>query len=383
MDFSNWYNDSEPLDEFYKHFVAGVDIKLVDGKVAVSFPKERSQRMVASTEYSGDLISEYSFTHAKGGKGGAATDFAPAPFKASFKNNQDIDKFNTTFSNIISNIAIYLGLLFEIEIYLYLVKNKKLAYTTDLVSVKTKKEEYSNFIKAKTSKYHDKIMLFVELHAKTIGDMIFSKSETLLKGCNVDTVTFIGGSSSKADIILSCSSYEAGDRSSLGFSAKFIGENRIRISTPSLPSMYKMFGGRDRNFLPTAVGLSGEKKKRFVLGELYHLGKSLGKQEWNGIVNYLVFGSNREDVLMAIGYYPHGRHMVGIPSKLKEDFIVSEKEGRKLKIREDAEIEVGKVDKYFYLRVKGPESRDGTAFRFMLDDKENKIIVEMTKLTTK
>jgi hypothetical protein len=314
-----------------------------------------------------------------------------------------------------------LGYLFEVEVFLHLLKSKKLKDRDDEEGVQVnsfqlfekRKQKYiqdiGNKLGARLGKRKvEAINLLCKMvleNAQDLGEQIYEKSRQILK-CNPDQISFSGGREAgwsdtrqnPADISLYCTNVlNSRRRGQLGWSIKFTTEHKVHVASLRAFPAYKLLGGKsNQKFerdLEEAMTGSGQLTffKDWRLAVIDLLKKPA--QEFQGnpkkfvsLLNDLLSGVNekgtRFDTFPAVRNYARtikgGSEWSG---NMQKDFIATSDPLAKLKARSDATVDVISNNTYVKLVYHRPEgSRSGTAITF--EPRSERVIVKVTNLTS-
>lgn len=311
-----------------------------------------------------------------------------------------------------------LGYLFEIEVFLYLIKTKKLEDRDEDAGVgvgtveffEKKRDRYLSDITSKVQKLQANRQEAVDLlyhmvleNAKDLAEQIYRRSQQILR-CNPDQVSFSGGRDTDwadvrqnpADITLFCTkNLDSGARGKLGWSIKFTTEHKVHIaSLRPLPAYKLLGGGSDKQFekdLNDAMSTSDQFSffKDWRLAVIDLLGRPAEKFQDNpskfvALLNDLlsgVRGRGRYDTMPAVVNYARRiRGGADWSGYMQKDFIATTDPKAKLKARPDATVDVVVNNTYVKLIYHRPGgSRSGTAITF--EPRSDRVIVKVSNLT--
>jgi len=274
--FKTWLEAAErnPLDDFYgkikRHVMASMRPK--GGRVGFSFPDnyqslvtfaepetislkfpQRPVALAAGTFPEPVMEQTHAFKKGRGAQAAMKQIVMADPAW------MDWDLFQQVVGTKFGEIAGPLGLIFEVDIFLYFLENMNLRDADEQESVSSinffrrKKESHIPDVqKALKDPTHLRIALFTsQTHAEDLANDMYSKSASILK-CQPAEVSFAGGTrrttggvqrEDPADIYLLCG------QGHLGWSVKFAGQTEVAITDTGPLGAYKMLGGRARKGL--------------------------------------------------------------------------------------------------------------------------------------
>ena len=331
------------------------------------------------------------------------------------------DLFKKIIKQSAGRFGAELGYLFEIEVFLYLIKSKRLNDRDEgesgVGTVELFEKKRDRFLSDITSKVQrlsanrqEAVNLLYHMvleNAKDLGEQIYSRTQQVLK-CTPDEITFTGGRETDwsdvrqnpADITLYCTdALDMGERGKLGWSVKFTTEHKVHIASLRPLPAYKLLGGRsNRQFekdlndaMNTSTEFSFYKDWRLAVIDLLSRPAQAfqgNPQKFVSLLNDLLSGvssqGSRYDTMPAVRNYARGiRGGADWSGYMQKDFIATSDPKAKLKARPDATVDV--VDnstyvKLVYHRPKGAGgSRSGTAITF--EPRSDRVIVKVTNLT--
>jgi len=364
-----------------------------DGKVSFSFPSFESQplALAAHTKEKGDIVSEGYGQQAKYGKGTLA-------FKAvqsqSFPDltQQQADVFQKRMQKSPKLVGKEMGLIFELEVYLYLVEISKLQPRGERGPgwARTENTVHYDSIKKKMGKTHaDQIVMLIRHHSKELATSMLKKTQQILKDCNVDYIVFSGGEFYKrhttyrqtADMVLGCSD------GSIGHSIKFTSETMPTIAHLWNKQAYILFGGKKIATFSKELEEYEEGSKEeseFVLDKLEGIIRKLVNKpvKLNYVINKLLLGVEETgeiaDTIPAFRNYIRGRGEAGFSPAIRQNFRVSYRDGNKILIKPNSEIGVKRTKNYVNIYITAPDSKMPTIIK--VESKIGRVYVKMSGL---
>jgi hypothetical protein len=364
-----------------KHSVLN-SIKVKDGKVSFNFPsfEEQPLSLVAHNKQKGNILSEGYGQQAKFGKGTLA-------FKA--VQGQVFPDLDTKQADMFQK---EMGLIFELEVYLYLVEVSNLQPKGERGPgwVRTQNAVQYETIKKKTSKtLADQIVMLIRYHAKELATSMLKRTQQMLKDCKVNYIAFSGGEFFKthgthrqtADMVLGCS------KKSVGHSLKFTSETMPTIAHLWNKQSFIMFGGKKIATFADELGEYEEGSKeesKFVLDNLEELIRRLVKKpiKLNYVINKLLLGTEEageiSNTVPAFRNYIRGRGEAGFAPAIRKNFRISYQDGNKILIKPNSEIGVRRTKSYINIYITAPDSNTPTIIK--VEAKAGRITVKMSGL---
>jgi len=410
MGFRTFLNEEASLEQLMWPWITKVKSYVMNGlradqsTLSLSFPKNysilfsdlnsnsdvatTSMRLVAHVVYEG-VANEHPY-----GKGGLAVKSLGSGFSDTLNARQSVN-FQRSFSSSIKNIASEMGEIFELELFLFFVEKGLNAEGFTRSDAINKIQELMTNITRKTtsSVLQNNINQFISKHADSMGESIFQKTTSLLK-CKADTVKFTGGSGASgfsntyrktADLVLSCST--ADGRSELGWSSKFTSETMITIGRFFTSQIYKMLGGKDKEFEDIIKTSDQEYVRNYTLTTIESLLRDMSQDEIESLINKTMFGSTADksgvgDTLLAFRNYVRNKGDADWSGGLKLDFNMASRKGKKLSLKTDSKIQINRTKLYVSLNIKVPDgSWNGTTIKFE-PTKDNSVNIKMNNLTS-
>ena len=394
VEFKIWLENSDVVSflEGIKRSVLS-SLKAEDGKVSFSFPSFESQplTLAAHRKLKGNILSEGYGQQGKYGKGTLA-------FKAVQNqvfpdlNQQQADVFQKRMQRGPKEVGKEMGLMFELEVYLYLLEVANLQPRGERGPgwVRTQNIVQYETIKKKTSKtLADQLVMLVRYHAKELATSMLKRTQQMLKDCKVSYIVFSGGEFFKthgthrqtADMVLGCS------EKSVGHSLKFTSETMPTIANLWNKQSFIMFGGKKIATFSDELGKYEEGSKeesKFVLDNLEELIKDLVNKpvKLNYVINKLLLGAEEtgeiSNTVPAFRNYIKGRGEAGFAPAIRKNFRVSYQDGNKILIKPNSEIGVRRTKSYINIYITAPDSNTPTIIK--VEAKRGQIIVKMSGL---
>ena len=249
-----------------------------------------------------------------------------------------------------------IGLLFEIIVFLKLIKEKKLKVSGEK-SVSWAEDEIQRLLKeivSHTGQQHAaNWYTIINHHASGLADDIYRKSQKLLK-TSPGQVSFTGGVGyssiihSMADIII--------DR--IGFSIKLSTEPRMTMKETTPESLYRILGGSNISFK--------EESPENILEHIFEQAQTAEPEQIGSLISWLISGQTETgktaEVWPAYLDYVTGKKTVGYSQGMKKDFIVNRTE---LIPKKDSKINVRKTQNSVIIKIQ-KDSIHGTSIEMQL-----------------
>lgn len=334
---------------------------------ASSVGNQSPMSLAASVVHSGDLLSE---AIDKGKLAVGAVSDMGLGWNA--KDSKAFEKgMNAGRHSLPQMVGREMGLLFEIEVFVFLVENFKLKTIgeKDLTWAMGERNRLNEMILMKSGKNLGRLAIeFIVGHASGksgMGNLIYSKAMKLVRQCVVDSIEFTGGNageytarlkSDTADLRIGCEKYLPGVRSDVGFSLKAVTETRIEVRSFRPLRALKALGAGSRmlekiEFIfedPFGEHDSLSKRKSLMeamkkAAELNYTNK--GKKFAN-LLEFLVTGG--ADTIPAYRSLLSGDSSPGWSGAIEKDFVTGDGPGRKLGAKSGSSpvIEVKSNDTY-------------------------------------
>lgn len=278
-----------------------------------------------------------------------------------------------------------MGLLFEVEVFLYLVETYKLNVVggRDLTFVSGQKQKVVDAIlrKLRNNGLAKLVVDFIGIHARGgsmgMGEMIYRKTLNLIKDCKVDSIEFLGGDagqyssrlgSDTADLRIGCSQ-AMGTRNNVGYSLKAVTETQVEVRSFSLSRAAKLLGAGKQTIRALKEIMSNplydeREKKDLVLGHLHRVGsKTYAGQprKFARLLTLLVTGG--ADTLPAYRMLVRNSGGPGWSGAIGKDFVAGDE--ARLGAKSGSEIEVKQTATYVSLTYMVPGGNHyGTSVKF-------------------
>lgn len=399
-EFKIWLENSV-LDTHYvisfldkiKHSVLN-SIKIKDGLASFNFPSFESQSLslVAHNKQKGNILSEGYGQQAPYGKGTLAFKAVQGQVFPDLNPQQAI-AFQKRMQQSPKIIGKEMGLIFELEVYLYLVEVYNIQPRGERGPgwVKTQNIIQYETMKKKTSKtFSDQIMMLIKYHAKELAVSMLKLTQQMLKDCEINFIIFSGGEFFKqhtihrqtADIIMGCS------EKSVGHSLKFTSETMPEIAHLWYKQSYVIFGGK--KIVTFAKELEeyeegSKEQSEFVLDKLEELIRKLVKEpvKFNYTINKLLSGVEEEtgdvsNTIPAFKNYIRGKGGAGFAPSIRKNFRISYQDGNKILVKPNSEIGVRRTKSYINIYITASDSNTPTIIK--VESKSGTIIVKMNGL---
>lgn len=392
MDFKGWLL-TEGDDAVLQGFLTWIGQQMLSGiqpgqgEVVVRFPRNYSQYFASSRSQApqpqqttpmalaahyrplGLILGESLADEDPHGKGGLA--YRATAHMLPKWNNQQVLDFKVGLRDNIVRIGKELGLLFEIEIFQYLVKKKKLRpggeneFTT--YSAEDSQTSKSNILatiaKSVGPSLTKQFVQFVQAHAWTVAEQIFQRTVQILNKCRVDYVEFVGGDGSDfqgrgdpADLRLGCSSAKKG-RASIGYSTKFTSESKVHVTSQRAESLYGLMSGPNPEEFSAkldSVLINFKKAKEYLLRVFGELAEQYegDPAAFTKFLEGLLTGG--KDTFPAARLYIRGTGGGNWSQAMQRDFITSDNQRGKLQPRPGASVTVNPTNTYIKIIYKVP-----------------------------
>jgi hypothetical protein len=361
-----------------------------EGRIIVSFPKNLDSmfeidaapmRLAAAAQNLGNSIFE-GYERFKYGKGTLAYKSIANTTYGKALAPTDANAIQRALKAHIKNVSKEMGLIFELQVFVYLAKDKKMKVGSQEDAAWAQNEITKNYqllkVKVGGQDTAPRIFAFITHHSETMADEIYNKAKALLKE-EPETVTFAGGVTSQdfkigrqtADLIID----------KIGFSMKFTSDTIIGLLETTPAGMYQMLGGEDPSFIQNLDSMS-EKDMVSTLTQEYSLlvnDMTKNNQRFSYFINRVLAGSNPTGSIPrtypAFRNYVHNDTAVGFSPAIQKDFDVY---GHKLTVKKDAKIQVRTTETNIVIHIQ-KDSKYGTGIRIRV--KPDRIVVEMRNLT--
>lgn len=235
---------------------------------------------------------------------------------------QQQTQFRKSINNNLRHVAGNLGLLFEIEVILYLtgqglqldgLSSEELHSNRDL-QLKNIRRYLSQFP-------FDQMVKYVQTHAAELGKGILEKSKRTLK-CRPTTVHYMPQFATEDDLTISC-----GEDQNANWSLKYVSEPLIRVRDYSVSSAYDIMGGNLRDLIGLDDEIAANPRSAFdiILDKFWNQLESTGWSDdpanFAKLLSFLLRGSEKAN--FAVHNYTTNAGHIGASPALAKDFIVS------------------------------------------------------------
>ncbi len=406
MEFKNWLEntemeDLEPIVANIKNYVLR-SMQVEKGIVSFRFPDfnthariQQPMVLAASTLYSGNNLIEG--WEKEGGKGVVATQ-AIAGSIGHWRPDQrsQFEKAMSGKNSLPARVGKEMGLLFEIEAFIYLLNKYKLQPISDknLQYALTEQQRLQQLIlgKLRNEKLASLVVEFIQIHAggppHGMAELMYQKTIQLIgKTCNVNAIEFMGGEGhggeaydrirkDTADIRIGCDTFMPGQRSDIGFSMKAGTESEMHIKSLSTMRAVKLLGGKNWKTIAKRLKaqldnplFEDQEKKTAVIQTLGGLAQNLVGNRPKMFVKLLeMLLTGGRDTLPAARQLVRNLGGAGWSGALGMDFVTSDKEGRKLgpRLAANPEIIIGANNTYMFINYRLPKggTNYGTTLKF-------------------
>jgi hypothetical protein len=300
-----------------------------------------------------------------------------------------------------------MGLLFEVEVFAFLVQTFKLKVVgqKDLAWALQEQARLGGMITGKVGANLGRLVVeFIKQHAtgKTgMGNLIHSKAMALVRQCVVDSIEFTGGDggeysarlkSDTADLRIGCEKYLPGMRSDVGFSLKAVTETQVDVrSLGPLKALSVM--GASRRVLKTMKDMGSNEAAEAAEKRAYLLDQMKLAAEANytnkpkkfaALLELLVTGG--ADTIPAYRSLLQADSSPGWSSAIGKDFVTGEGPGRKLgaKMGSSPVIEVKANSTYVKIvYMVGGGNHYGTSVQFEPDGEGAKVSATVSNLVNR
>lgn len=369
----------------------------------VGAASEPSMALASSVAHFGAILDEVT---EKGWKGKAA--IGAAAGMGLDWNKKDTTAFekgmNAGRRSIPQLVGKEMGLLFEVEVFAFLVTTFKLKVVgeRDLSWALNEQTRLGSIISAKIGNNLGRLVIeFIKQHAtgKTgMGNLIHGKAMALVRQCIVDSIEFTGGEngaasvglkSDTADLRIGCEKYLPGMRGDVGFSLKAVTETQIEVRhLSSVKALTVLGAGRKalnniREMMTNPLYEPTEKRSALLDGMKAAAESSYTNkpQKFAKLLELLVTGG--ADTIPAYRSLLQADSSPGWSSAIGKDFVTGEGPGRKLgaKLGSSPVIEVkanGTYVKIVYMV--GGGNHYGTSVQFEPDAEGTQVSVVVSNL---
>ena len=383
----------EQLEDFFAQIKTHVSrsFRAERGVLTFSFPdytgvaEPAPMRLAASTFYPQPPLTE-GWEKEPGGKGGVALKAIVGsighwtdPEKAKFQKAMNAPR---NFS-LPAQVGREMGLLFEIEAFIYLVQTYHLTAVGgfDLQAALAEQTRLEGQLQAKLSKsLVPLVMEFIRIHAAGpphgMGEMMYRKTLQLIKDCQVNAIEFMGGGAARynrvkqdtADIRIGCDTYMQDQRSSIGYTMKASTEPEVSIRHFTMKKILQVLAGQ--RYFTKALAMvkstltnplmDDTEKRADIIRTMTKLAKKRVADNPSRFVMHLeLYITGGADTLPAVRNLARNLGGAGWSGAFSKDFDVGEGPGRKLsaKLRYDPKVSVDSNPTYMFIKYQLPNQQ--------------------------
>lgn len=367
-------------------------------------PAEPTMSLAASTVNLGALVSEAS--REKGWKGDAAVN-AVKNMGGNWS-TKDQNTFRKAMGNGKQSLPMLvgreMGLLFEIEIFIFLVTTFKLKPIgqKDLAWSIAERSRLINLINSKVGPNLGRLVQdFIQQHAggNGMGQLIHGKAMALVRECIVNSIEFTGGTDGTnarlredtADLRIGCEQYlNDAMRTDVGFSLKAVTNTTIEVRTFSNTKALAILGSGRRAIKQAREMLTNplyepQERRNSLMTSLFDTAKANyenNPRKFASLLELLVTGG--ADTIPAYRNLINPDSSPGWSGAIAKDFNTKESPGKKLGARNSAEIKVIKTNSYVKLTYISPTGNHaGTSVIIEPDGNGASVKVKVSNLLSK
>lgn len=385
---------------------SGASIRPAGAVSGVSRASEPVMALAASVEHPGAIVLEVT---EKGWKGKAAAD-AVGDMGLSWP-QKDVTAFSKAMSggkrSIPQLVGKEMGLLFEVEVFIFLVQTFKLKVvgSKDLAWAVSEQARLGGVISGKIGVNLGRLVVeFVKQHAiggKGMAHLLYSKAMALVRECLVDSIEFMGGEgaaysthlkSDTADLRIGCSSYLTGQRGDVGFSLKAVTETQVQVRSFSGGKALQILGAGSREIRKVRATYTNplfedSEKREAVLDAMGTAAEANYRnkpKKFTALLELLVTGG--ADTIPAYRSLLKTDSEPGWSGAIGKDFVTGEGPGRKLGARLGGSpvIDVKSNPTYVQLTyMVGGGNHYGTAVKFEPSGDGSTVSVTVSNLLSK
>jgi hypothetical protein len=361
----------------------------------------------ASVVHSGGILDEVT---EKGWKGKAAVQAAAgmglgwnAKDTAAFSRGMNAGR-----RSIPQLVGKEMGLLFEVEVFAFLVQTFKLKVVgqKDLSWALQEQVRLGGVITGKVGANLGRLVIeFIKQHAvgKTgMGNLIHSKAMALVRQCVVDSIEFMGGDGEAgvsarlredtADLRIGCEKYLPGMRGDVGFSLKAVTETQVDVRSLGPMKALSILGG-SRRALKTLKDMGSNplyessEKRAYLLDQMKLAAEANytnKPKKFAALLELLVTGG--ADTIPAYRSLLQSDSSPGWSPAIGKDFVTGEGPGKKLgaKMGSSPVIEVKANSTYVKIvYMVGGGNHYGTSVQFEPDVEGSKVSVVVSNLVNR
>ena len=401
MNFKEWL-DFYNINRFFNDIKSQVlsSMRELNGYISFSFPSNYEQYVnipLLAAHYDPSLLESKDLP--KGELGYKAT-----KGKVNWEEDE-VEIFKKIINQHLKDIAKFLGLIFELEVYDFLTNSKSLISNNynpanPIMIHKPGRGNYGVSTKAAKVRYINKIIFIIDYkgnldvgkiitswiyaHASEVGESMYRRAKTLL-GC-VDQISFSGGEPSSyytdfrkdpADIKLGCSE----NKKEFGASLKFTSEPKSHIAHLSILQTYVLLGGKKlKSFHNEYNGKNKDEKVELALDTFYELmdSKIVGKPDKFVDILNQVLTAKTKGTQPVVRLWTRGRGDAFWSKAIRKDFNFK---GSVLRTKDNAEVSADKTRTYVRINYKVPGGNEyGTSIWFRV--KSNSVVVSVNNLAS-
>jgi len=366
---------------------------------------ETPMALASSVVHSGAILGEVT---EKGWKGKAA--IVAANGMGMGWNAKDTTTFakgmNAGTRSIPQLVGKEMGLLFEVEVFAFLVTTFRLKVVgqKDLAWAMTEQARLGGVISSKVGSNLGRLVVeFIKQHAtgKTgMGNLIHSKAMALVRQCVVDSIEFTGGTdgqsarlkSDTADLRIGCEKYLPGMRGDVGFSLKAVTETQVQVRHLSSVRALSALGAsrkvlKNMRDMLTNPLYEAADKRAYLLDNMKSAaeGSYTNKpRKFAALLELMVTGG--ADTIPAYRSLLQADSSPGWSSAIGKDFVTGEGPGRKLgaKVGSLPVIEVKSNSTYVKIvYMVGGGNHYGTSVHFEPDATSERVSVVVSNLVNR
>lgn len=266
MDFREYVNQSEisELTSWVNNFKSNIirSLRKQPGYITLKIGSLSSSNILGleTSNNSNELIRIKAEATEKGWKGKAA--LAAADSMGLGWDNKDKNRFYKAMNggqhSLPALVGSEMGLLFEVEVFIFLVETFKLKPVGKTLSwAKSEVFRIGGLITKKVGQGLGRLVIeFIHSHASGrsgMGNLIYDKAMSLVRECVVDCIEFTGGNNislknieDTADLRIGCAKYLPGIRKDVGFSLKAVTETQVNVRNLGSGKALSLLGASKR-----------------------------------------------------------------------------------------------------------------------------------------
>ena len=393
MQFKEWMNNGPEveLENWFKQFSSAIihSIQPSEGYISIKINSLIKQPQVQTNNPvpSNANLEPVREDKGVGWKGKAAIDnLSPQINWNQSQKNTFKNAMNAGTKSLPALIGKEMGLLFEVDIFLYLVNKFKLKpigeKNVDFVS--NERARLINEINLKVKNLTDMVVEFMGVHAQEMGELIYQKTVSLVTECKVNSIEFTGGAlngknllkSDTADLRIGCSKYLEGMRNNIGYSLKATTEPEMEIRHFSPMKAISILGAgpktkkhiKDIFDVPETVMHYTEKREELIkiLEKLAIKNFTNRPVRFTRLLELLVTGG--ADTLPAYKNIVRNSGEPGWAGAMQKNFNTNEEPPRMLNPRTGGTVEVFSNKTYIVMKYMAPGGNHyGTTIKLRVD----------------